>query len=302
MSLAVGIDLGGTKIETQVFDADWQIATRQRVETPDTYDALVDAIVGEIQWGVGEAGARVPVGIGAAGLVSPTSGKALTANLCASGRPLPRDISERLGFEISYINDCRAFTLSEAVFGAGKDHQVVVGLILGTGVGGGVAVDRQLIPGLANIGGEFGHMPVSARLIEQFDLPILSCGCGRKGCYESLISGPGMAQIARHRTGEVIEAPQIAAEKANNPSFAEIWTAWLACVIELMQTICLAVDPQIITLGGGLSKIRDLAPTLETDLRAASWWDYPAPRIVIAQGGDTSGARGAAYHAWRAAQ
>ena len=135
---AVGIDLGGTKIATQIFGGHWNVVDQQRVKTPKSYDDLVTAIAQQVAWADAKTGDRSPVGIGAAGLVNPQTGLALTANLPATGLPLPADINAAVGRHVEYVNDCRALALSEAVFGAGRDHHTVMSLILGTGVGGAI--------------------------------------------------------------------------------------------------------------------------------------------------------------------
>ncbi|MBT8431824.1 MAG: ROK family protein, partial [Altererythrobacter sp.] len=144
---AVGIDLGGTKIETQVFADAWSVLDRKRCDTPQHYPDLVKVMAEQIDWALSHAGTDAPVGIGAAGLVNPGNGLALTANLVATGQPFPADIAKAVGRSVTYVNDCRALALSEAVFGLGKGHRTVMALILGTGVGGGICVDQRILQG-----------------------------------------------------------------------------------------------------------------------------------------------------------
>ena len=161
---SIGIDLGGTKIETQLFDDDWAVVARQRVDTPQDYDTLVATVAAQIGWAVAQTGGNTPVGVGAAGLINPADGLALTANLPATGHPFPADIAKAAGQPVTYVNDCRALALSEAVFGQGKDHRTVMALILGTGVGGGISVDKRILQGPTLTGGEFGHTAAPADL------------------------------------------------------------------------------------------------------------------------------------------
>lgn len=202
----------------------------------------------------------------------------------------------------TYINDCRALTLSEAMFGAAKGLSPVVGLILGTGIGGGVAVDGRLIPGPAMIGGEFGHTCAPAHLVVTHGLPVVTCGCGRIGCIETLIAGPGLTRIAAALTGHAMTPREIAAAKAKDQKATQVYDIWIALVAELLMTLTFTIDPAAIVLGGGLSNI----PGLTTDLAAAqSRVQLPGfgiPQILLAQGGDASGARGAAYAAVQAAR
>jgi N-acetylglucosamine kinase len=142
--IAAGIDLGGTKIEAQIFDCGWNRLESRRIATPKTYDALLRAMVDQIAWATAQAGV-IPVGVSAAGLINPANGLALTANLPATGHAFPRDIAAAAGRAISYVNDCRAQALSEAMFGAGRGFGTVMGLNLGTGLAGGVVVQGRLL-------------------------------------------------------------------------------------------------------------------------------------------------------------
>ncbi|RVT81841.1 ROK family protein [Rhodobacteraceae bacterium CCMM004] len=298
--IAAGIDLGGTKIEAQVFDPDWRVAARRRTETPRDYPALVAAVADQIAWIEGRAGVG-PVGLSAAGLVVPRTGLALTANLVATGHPFPRDIEAAAGRHVLYLNDCRAFALSEAVFGAGRGCRSVFGLILGTGVGGGHAVEGRLAPDHSGAGGEVGHLPLSAELARRLDLPPLPCGCGRTGCVERYLAGPGLARLAQALTGREATAQEVAAGRRDDPDAARVWAAWCALAADLLMSITLTVDPQIVVLGGGVSRIEGMAEDLAAALRAVQFDGFAIPEIRVAEGGDASGARGAAYAAWLAA-
>ncbi len=295
--IAAGIDLGGTKIEAQVFAPDWTLADRRRIDTPRDYAALVAAMADQIAWAEGIAGRALPVGVAAAGLVNPLTQLAYTANLPATGHPFPADIAAAAGRPVTYVNDCRALTLSEAVFGVARGMTPVAGLILGTGVGGGVAVDGRLIPGPAAVGGEFGHTPAPAHLVVAHGLPVVRCGCGRMGCAETYIAGPGLSRIAQHVMGRALTPPEVAALRATDPQAAQVWEIWCALVAELLMTLTFTVDPQAIVLGGGLSKISGVADDLTRALRAAQLPGFAIPQILLAEGGDSSGARGAAYAA-----
>ncbi len=169
--IAAGIDLGGTKIEAQVFGADWSLAQRRRIDTPRDYAGLVAAMADQIAWITSLGDREIPVGISAAGLINPDTGLALTANLPATGKPFPTDIAAASGHLVTYINDCRAFILSEATFGAARGASPALGLILGTGIAGGVVVGGRLMSGHAMVGGEFGHFPISAGPVVAHGLP-----------------------------------------------------------------------------------------------------------------------------------
>jgi N-acetylglucosamine kinase len=297
---AIGIDLGGTKIETQVFDDAWSVINTQRVDTPDTYDALIGALRRAALWADGQAGRTVPIGIGAAGRINPSDGTILAANHAAHGKPLPAEISTSLGRTVTYLNDAQALALSEAVFGAGKNHDTVASLVLGTGVGGGVVHAGKLGHSQTGTGGEFGHTAAPAHLIQQYGLPILACGCGRTGCIETLISGPGLSQIAKTRSGRNLSPADIAASRATDAQLQDIWNVWCALTAEVLHMLTLALDPDCIVIGGGLSKIPGILPDLSAAHQDAQLRGFPTPPLFLAQGGDASGARGAAYAAQQA--
>lgn len=295
---AAGIDLGGTKIEAQVFDAGWQVTARRRIDTPRDYDGLVAALSDQIRWCEGEGGAGLPIGIGAAGLINPRTGLALAANLPVTDRPFPADVAGRAGRGITFVNDCRAFTLSEAIFGAARGLSPACGVILGTGTGGGVVVDGRLVNGLSAVGGEFGHAFAPANLIVEHGLPVLPCGCGRTGCFETLVSGTGLSRLTEAMLGRAMTPPELVAARGTDPAAQRAWQVWCALVAEMLMTLVCTVDPEVIVLGGGLSLIPGLTDDLTAALQTAQLRGFSVPRLVLAQGGDASGARGAAYAAW----
>ncbi len=295
--IAAGIDLGGTKIEAQVFDSGWTRLDSQRIATPLTYDALVAAMADQINWI--EARAKgVPIGVAAAGLVNPMTGLALTANLPATGHPFPADIARAAGRPITYVNDCRAQALSEAQFGAARGYRTSLALNLGTGLAGGIVLDGALLPGPTGLGGEFGHFALSANVVAAHNLPILRCGCGRMGCSETLIAGPGMARLYTHLGGRTASSEQIVQARKSDPVAAKTWDVWVRLTAELIFTLCLTVDPEIVVLAGGLSRAEGLVPDLASALQKAQLSGYAAPAIRLAEGGETTGARGAAFAAF----
>ena len=296
--IAAGLDLGGTKIEAQVFGPGWALVERRRVDTPQDYDGLVAALADQMTWVTQVGGAGLPLGVAAAGLINPATGLALTANLAASGRPLPADLARAAGRKFTWINDCRALVLSEAVLGAGRGHAMVVGIVLGTGLGGGVALNGRLLPAHSQAGGEFGHVTLNPALIAAHNLPILRCGCGRWACSETLVSGPGFARIAKAMTGRDLTAPEVTAGKGNDPALAQVWEVWCALAADLLATVFLTLDPSVVIFGGGMSKVEGLISDLERALRGAMFSGFPLPTLRLAEGGESSGARGAALAAW----
>ncbi len=299
---AIGIDLGGTKIEVQTFDQDWQVVDRHRVATPEDYPELVLALASLIDRADKKAQQVLPVGIGAPGLINPATGLALMANVCAMGKPLPRDIQTAIKRPVTYMNDCRALALSEVVFGAGQSSRIALAMILGTGIGGGVTVDGKLLQGATNAGGEFGHISVSPYLLQKYNLPLIDCGCGRSGCVETYVAGPGLTRLSEVVTGHSFSPPQIAQQRHSDQSLQKVWTIWCELAADLLRSLTLTVDPDIIILAGGLSQINGIAADLTQAANQAQIGDFGIAPIVLAQGGDSSGARGAAYAAFRAMQ
>jgi N-acetylglucosamine kinase len=297
--IAAGIDLGGTKIETQIFDANWHRISAHRVPTPTTYSALVEAIALEIHWAKAQAG-DVPTGICAPGQINPATNLALTANLPASGQPLPTDIARAAGKPITYLNDGRAQALSEAIFGQAKGYATALTLNLGTGISGGIVAHGQLLPAATGTGGEVGHFALAATPMLKHALPLLPCGCGRIGCVETLISGPGLTRIAKEKTGQTLKAQHITTHRHTDPALAAVWHIWCDLVTEWLVTLTLTVDPACIVFAGGLAQAPGLIPDLTTALHSAQLGDFPIPKLLLAEGGDATGARGAAYAAWSA--
>ena len=299
--IALGIDLGGTKIEAQIFDADWSVQDRQRVPTSDSYSALLAALAGLAAWADGIAGRALPVGIGAAGALNPRSGQVLAANLAANGHPLPAELGATLQRRVTYLNDSGALALAESVFGAGRSYDSVFALVLGTGVGGGFVRGGVLQTGVTGTAGEVGHIAAPAHLVQRHGLPVLPCPCGRQGCVETLISGAGLSRIARVLTGADLSAPEIIAARTTNPRLQAVWQVWCALTADLVQTITLTLDPACIVLGGGMSDIAGLTDDLAAAVVQAQFAGFASPAILRAAGGAVSGARGAGYAAWQAA-
>lgn len=303
--ISAGIDLGGSKIETALFDRDMSRLDTRRVKTPgDSYEALLRALAGEIGWVRDVAGKPdLPVGIGMPGLLDPRTGVSVTANLPASGHRLAPDLMARAGGRIVTVNDCKAFALSEANGGAGREYRRVFGLIMGTGIGGGFCRDGQLDPGANGLVGEVGHFALPAPIVQAHDLPVLRCGCGRSGCFETLVSGPGLARLAQHLTGQGVEPSDIgqAVTQGTTP-IARVFEIWLRLAAELLHTVQLHLDPDCIILGGGVSQIPDLDRRLAAALADALLPTVRAPDILKAKFGDSSGVRGAAMLAARSAE
>jgi fructokinase len=274
--MRIGIDLGGTKIEGIALDDAGRARVRRRVPTPKgDYRATVEAIVSVVAALESEAGGRATVGVGIPGAISRVSGLVKNANsTCLIGQPLQDDLEAALGRPVRLANDANCFALSEAVDGAGGGARVVFGVILGTGVGGGIVVDGRVLEGANGIAGEWGHNPLP--LPAGDDLPLRPCYCGRTGCIETYLCGPAL-----EREGGA------AAEDAIARYEARLARA-LAGVINLL-------DPDVIVLGGGVSNVDRLYVNVPRLWRAHVFSDHVATRLAKHAHGDSSGVRGAAW-------
>lgn len=300
---AGGIDVGGTKIEARLFSDSWEDVAKKRIETPrDSYENLLDAIEQQFYWLLESATTgSIPIGIGLPGLVDQKTGQALIANLPANGQDIRGDLGRRFGNKVWFANDCRAFALSEAKLGAGQQFETVLGLVLGTGVAAGFVTSGNLVPGHNGAAGEIGHLPIPAAIAAEHELRVLDCGCGRKGCYETMISGPGMTRLAKLKTGISVSPETISKGAiAGDARFSEVMDIWAELTVSLIQSAILIVDPDCIVLGGGLSNIPEVENLLMQKLPNGMLNGTTPPPIKLAQGGDSSGARGAALVAHRA--
>src|SRR5437899_2396790 len=218
VSLRIGIDLGGTKIEAAAIDREGRIRARRRIATPaGDYDGTIAALVGLVTAVESEVGTCASVGVGIPGTIVAATGLVKNANSTwLIGRPLGRDIEAALGRPVRLANDANCFALSEAIDGAASGCATVFGVILGTGVGGGIVIDGRLLVGANAIAGEWGHNPLPAPRPDE--LPGPPCYCGRCGCIETFLSGPGLAADHRRQTGQPLDGPEIAARAGRGDS------------------------------------------------------------------------------------
>ena len=293
--MRIGIDLGGTKIEAAALDDSGAIRFRRRVETPSgDYTATIEAIASLVDAAEREAG-RASVGIATPGARSLVTGRMKNANSTwLNDRPLKMDLEQRLGREVRMANDANCFALSEAVDGAARGASIVFGVILGTGVGGGIVVDRRVLDGANAIAGEWGHNPLP--LPDRDDEPLPRCYCGRSGCIETYLSGPGLADDHARNSGNALEAEAIvrgalqgdAACVATLERYERRLARSLAGVINIL-------DPDVIVLGGGLSKVERLYTSVPALWREHVFSDEVRTRLAAPVHGDASGVRGAAW-------
>ncbi len=294
--MRIGIDLGGTKIEAAAIDASGEIVFRHRIATPvDDYVAIVTAIRDLVATVEASRGRGATVGIAMPGAISPATGLVKNANsTCLNGRPFDRDVVAALGRPVRFANDANCFALSEAADGAATGAHTVFGAILGTGVGGGIVVAGRLLTGPNAIAGEWGHNPMPWPTPSEW--PGLPCFCGRTGCIETLLSGPGLAADHRGSTGEPADGEAIVAAALSGDAKAEATlrryeerlARALAGVINLL-------DPEIIVLGGGLSGLARLYDAVPLLWRRHVFSDTVSTRLVPPRHGASSGVRGAAW-------
>ena len=295
--MRIGVDLGGTKIEAIALGGGGggDVLARQRVATPPSYDGTLDAIVRLVRGVEEEAGQRGTIGVGVPGVVVPTTGLVKNANSTwLIGQPLERDLSRMLNRPIRTMNDANCFALSEAADGAGAGASVVFGVILGTGVGGGIVVDGRCLVGPNLIAGEWGHNPLPWMTADEFPGP--PCYCGKIGCIESFLSGPGFERDHAYRSGrsersrDVVIAASLGDEDAvkSVALYHDRLARALASVINLL-------DPDVVVLGGGMSNLPGLAPAVTPLLLKYVFSDSVKTRVVANAHGDSSGVRGAAW-------
>lgn len=295
----IGIDLGGTKIEAAALDEAGALHLRQRLPTP-AHDyagtiAAIGTLVGRIEREIGPAAS---VGIAIPGTIVVETGLVKNANsVWLNGRPLGRDVEAALGRPVRFANDANCFALSEAADGAAAGCGIVFGVILGTGCGGGIVVGGRVLVGANAIAGEWGHNPLPAPTPEEWPGP--PCYCGRTGCIETFLSGPGLAADHRRHGGAALDGPAIvaaaaagdAACRATLDRYAERLARALAGVINIL-------DPDAIVLGGGLSTMRHLYDAVPRHWGRYVISDTIVTRLLSPVHGDSSGVRGAAW-LWR---
>ena len=291
----IGLDLGGSKIEGILMDPGATELARYRVATPrNDYAATIAAIVdltARLKQGI-TAGAKI--GVGVPGSISPLTGLMQNANSTwLNGRSFDRDLAVALATPVRLANDANCFALSEAIDGAAENARIVFGVILGTGCGGGLVVNGRLLDGPRGIGGEWGHNPLPWTTPDEYPGP--HCWCGRKGCLETWVSGPGMAADHARVTGETLTAVEIAARatcgngaaRATLSRHADRLARGLAHVVNI-------IDPDVLVLGGGLSQLSHLYERLPPLMGPHIFADRGSVVIKAPKWGDASGIRGAA--------
>lgn len=295
--MRLGVDLGGTKIEIIALAEDGEELLRERVATPQSdYRATVEAIARLVETAEQRLGRDdLPVGIGTPGAVSRASGRLKNSNsVCLNGQPLLEDLQVRLGRSIRMSNDANCFALSEAIDGAAAGAAVVFGVIVGTGTGAGIVVERRVLTGPNAIAGEWGHNPLPWPRADE--LPGPPCYCGKRGCIETYLSGTGMARDFLEHTGEPLRAESVVARAEHgDPAGRAALERYHDRMARALAHVINILDPDVVVLGGGMGRI----PTLYHEL-PRRWGEYVFSdrvdtRLVAPRHGDSSGVRGAAW-------
>ena len=286
----IGVDLGGTKIEAVLLDGGGTVAWRRRVPTPREYGATVAAITELVAEIDARTGTPAPVGIGTPGAWVPSTRRMKNCNSTwLNDRPLLDDLNAALPGRVRIANDADCFALSEALDGAGADVAIVFGVILGTGVGGGIVVRGELLSGPNAIAGEWGHTPLpyfrADTAVEQA-LADRPCYCGRVNCVETFLSGPGLAETHGALTGEQVAAVDVPADSATFDLYTTMLARALAQIVNVL-------DPHIVVLGGGVSNTPGLATAVTAKLPRYAFTHEGRTAIVAALHGDASGVLGA---------
>lgn len=295
--MRLGVDLGGTKIEIIALDADGSVRLRERMATPQgDYDATVEAVAGLVEAAEGRLGRMgLPVGIGTPGTISRATGLLKNSNsVCLNGHALQQDLEVRLGRSLRIANDANCFALSEAADGAAAGARVVFGVIVGTGTGAGIVVDGRLLDGPNGIAGEWGHN--SLPWPRGDELPGPRCYCGRQGCIETWLSGPGLAGDFQRYTGEALGADSVVARAEHgDPAGRAALERYYDRMARALAHVINMLDPDVIVLGGGMGRIPTLYREIPRRWGAYVFSDRVDTRLVAPRHGDSSGVRGAAW-------
>lgn len=292
----IGVDLGGTKTEVIALDSSGAVLARRRTVSPrGSYEKTLSSIAEAVRWAEVEAGMRGTVGVGTPGSVSLVTGTLKNSNSTwLNGKPLQQDLERCLGRPVRIANDANCFALSEAVDGAAKGAAVVFGVIVGTGTGAGIVVHGRVLPGANGIAGEWGHNPLPWPL--PGEVPGRACYCGRHGCIETFLSGPGMAADHCAATGQALDARAISARaEAGDPACAATLERYADRMARALAHVINILDPDVIVLGGGVSGVASLPGAVMARWAPHVFSDHVATRLVVATHGDASGVRGAAW-------
>ena len=293
--MKIGIDLGGTKTEGILIDNFGKEFARKRIKTEKNYNGTIEGIISIIEDFESSFGKAESIGIGMPGAISSDSALVKNANsIWLNGKPLKKDLSNKLNKKITVENDANCFALSEAVDGAGKGNNVVFGVILGTGVGGSIVINQKIIRGINSIAGEWGHIALPNRTKDEKTYN-KKCYCNREGCIETYLSGPGFASCYNLQHNSNLDSHDIIAnykKDYNSKKAIENYIDQLARGLGIVVNI---LDPDVIVLGGGMSNINLIYETINEKLKEYVFTDFCHTKVVKHFHGDSGGVRGAAW-------
>lgn len=294
MTVRIGIDFGGTKIEAAALDEEGKFLARMRSPNPGTYDAAIRTVCDLVAEVEAKVGGRGTIGIGMPGSVSPRTGVMRNANSTyLNGRRFGEDLAAALGRDVRLANDANCLALSEAIDGAAAGSSITFAIILGTGCGGGVVVNGRLVEGANGIGGEWGHTALPWPTRDEFDAT--ECWCGQRGCLETWVSGTGLQRDYRQSGGSVLTGEAIVdAALGGDPLAVAAMDRYVSRLGRALAMIVNILDPETFVLGGGMSNVAHLYERLPAATRSHVFSDAWDARIVPARWGDSSGVRGAA--------
>ena len=291
-----GLDIGGTKIELAIFDTDLNLQDSWRKPTPkQDYQQFLDTVVRMVEDADKKTGGKGSVGIGLPGFLD-DQGCGVSANIrCINGQSVAKDLSQRLGRPIGFENDVNAFAYSEAHGGSMTNVRHALGLVLGTGISGGLCIDGKLYYGRQKLAIECGHISMPAIMLERYNMPIVQCDCGAYGCVEQYLSGPGLFRMCGFFGAEYESTTALMeAVRAGEPKATEIFDAYMKCLGCYFSQIIWLYDPEIIVLGGGLSNVPEIYQNIGKAMEGHLIEGMTAPDILPPKFGDSSGVRGAA--------
>jgi fructokinase len=294
--IRIGVDFGGTKIEAAALDDQGRYVARVRHPNPGDYHEAIQVVCNVVAEAERQAGATVErVGVGMPGSISPKTGLVRNANSTwLNGRPFDQDLRRAIGRDLRVANDANCFALSEATDGAGAGAAVVFGVIIGTGCGGGVVVNGDVIEGVNGIGGEWGHMPLPWPTAKERGAH--HCWCGRIDCLETWVSGPAfIADYQDGPRGALSGSEVLARARAGDARAAAAFDRYVDRLGRALTVACDLIDPDVIVLGGGMSNVPDLYQRLPGIIAPRIFSDVMLTKVAQAEHGDSSGVRGAAW-------
>ena len=294
--MKIGIDVGGTKTEGILIDNLGKELARNRIKTEKNYEGTINGIISIVKKFEVDFGDTESIGVGMPGAVSSETALVKNANsIWLNGKPFKKDLEKELNRRVNLANDANCFALSEAVDGAGKEHPVVFGVIIGTGTGGGISVNQKVLAGKNNIAGEWGHVSLPNRSDDEKKY-VKQCYCEKSGCMETYVSGPGFASCFNLKHNTNYDSHAILEEFKNNEKRAiEALDNYVDHLARGLSLVCNILDPDIIVLGGGMSNITYIYDHINTYLKKYIFSNTFNTRVVKNVHGDSGGVRGAAW-------